>query len=757
MNIQRLIIALIATCLLVSNRALSADTVTYEGIKYNILTEPSDGKSGTCEVGRNNISGSAIISPSISKDGKTYDVIAIGYEAFEKCTGLTSITIPASVTSIGKYAFSRCTGLTKLWYNAENCSGYGFSSGIVHWLYGCSNLSEVVIGENVKTIPNYFLIDCKGLTSITIPPSVTSIGSFAFDNCTGLTNITIPASVTSIGEYAFAGCSGLTSITIPASVTSIGSSAFYNCKSLTNITIPASVTSIGESAFGFCSSLNVVNTSSLEAWTQIEFSDEKANPTYYAKKLLVNGETIRRMTLPEDLTQLNSYAFVNCEPLVTVNCGSNLVNAGSEVFSGCTGLQRIYFPNLNDFLQINYASEKDLLTYKNPAEIYIGDTPYDDYSITEWPAELTEIPPYAFYGNKKLRNIKIPESVTSIGEYAFAGCENLSDIVIPSKISQIASYTFRGCSSLSSIKIPASLTSIGNYAFSYCIGLTSITIPPSVSSIGMDAFSSCPGLTSITIPPSVSSIGIDAFSGCSRLKEVIIEDINAWARIKFSNYLANPISYAKTFREKDKSEPIRKLDLKGIKEISDYAFYYAENLNTIRTDAEIIGSDAFQYCSNVTDLSICADSIAPYAFYSMTNLKNIHSQTAIPPTAQDNTFSNYTGVNLYVPRGAVKSYENAENCWWRFLNTYEHDFSDSDAIFEGDNTIGIENVKVTETFKVWSANGCVYIEAETFDYVEIYSLQGTKIHAGYGSVVKPTSSGVYILRVNDSVTKLLVK
>ena len=96
------------------------------------------------------------------------------YGAFCNCKGLTSITIPDSVTSIGSSAFSGCTGLT----------------------------------------------------SITIPDSVTSIGSSAFSGCTGLASITIPNSVMSIDNLAFFGCTSLTSITIPDSVTSMGSQVF---------------------------------------------------------------------------------------------------------------------------------------------------------------------------------------------------------------------------------------------------------------------------------------------------------------------------------------------------------------------------------------------------------------------------------------------------------------------------------------------------------------------------------------------------
>lgn len=125
---------------------------------------------------------------------------------FASCTGLTSVTIPASLTSIGNSTFLQCTGLT------------------------------TVIGM----------------------VNVTSIGQMAFDGCSALASITIPASLSSIGPYVFAGCTALTSVTIPASVNSIGNSAFESI-GVTSVTIPASVNSIGAFAFGSCSRLTSVN------------------------------------------------------------------------------------------------------------------------------------------------------------------------------------------------------------------------------------------------------------------------------------------------------------------------------------------------------------------------------------------------------------------------------------------------------------------------------------------------------------------
>ena len=100
---------------------------------------------------------------------------------------------------------------------------------------GCSGLTSLTLPSSVTKIGCYALFNCIGLTSLTLPSSVTEIGEGAFLNCRGLTNFTIPSGVTSIGHGAFFCCYGLISLTIPSSVTAIGSRAFNYCSGLTSI------------------------------------------------------------------------------------------------------------------------------------------------------------------------------------------------------------------------------------------------------------------------------------------------------------------------------------------------------------------------------------------------------------------------------------------------------------------------------------------------------------------------------------------
>ena len=97
-------------CLLLTTISLSASATTFNvgGINYDIISEEEQ----TVQVGDNSgFSGEAVIPESVEYGGKQYAVTTISNEAFSDCSGLTSVTIPASVTAIGHGAFFGCDGL----------------------------------------------------------------------------------------------------------------------------------------------------------------------------------------------------------------------------------------------------------------------------------------------------------------------------------------------------------------------------------------------------------------------------------------------------------------------------------------------------------------------------------------------------------------------------------------------------------------------------------------------------------------------
>ena len=323
---------------------------------------------------KSNLSGALVI------DSKTR---IIGDSAFSGCTGLTSVTIPNSVTSIGKDAFSGCT-----------------------WL-----------------------------TSVTIPESVTSIDFNAFSGCTGLKEVHITDIAAwckihfyYVGTIYYASSNPLcyagnlylndnliTDLVIPESVTTINAYSFFNCKCLTSVTIPNSVTSIGNNAFSECTGLKEVHITDVAAWCKIDFnSDSDANPLYYAKNLYLNDKLITDLVIPESVTAINAYSFFNCECLTSVTIPNSVTSIGSDAFYGCTGLTSVTIPN----------SVTSIGGYA-----FYGCTGLTSVTI---PNSVTSIGGYAFYGCTGLTSVTIPEAVTSIGSGAF-GCSNLKYVYYNAK------------------------------------------------------------------------------------------------------------------------------------------------------------------------------------------------------------------------------------------------------------------------------------------------------------------------------------
>ena len=96
--------------------------------------------------------------------------------------------------------------------------------------YGCSGLTSLTLPSSVTKIGCYALSSCIGLTSLTLPSSVTEIGEGAFFCCYGLISLTIPSSVTAIGSQAFNACSELTSIyAYMEKLPETGSNLFLGC------------------------------------------------------------------------------------------------------------------------------------------------------------------------------------------------------------------------------------------------------------------------------------------------------------------------------------------------------------------------------------------------------------------------------------------------------------------------------------------------------------------------------------------------
>jgi len=190
--------------------------------------------------------------------------------------------------------------------------------------------------------------------------------------------------------------------------------------------------------------------------------------------------------------------------------------------------------------------------------------------------------------------------VTSIGSDAFYRQKNVTSITIPNSVKRIGDAAFRDCVGLVSVTIGNSVTSIGQGAFSHCNALASIVFPNSMTFIGESAFNGCSALTSIVIPSSISTIAQNAFYGCNAMASVHISDVAAWCNISFENNSSNPLYYAGHLYLNDE-EIIDLIIPNGVTSIGEYAFEKCSNITslTIPTSVTSISEHSFWRCDNL--------------------------------------------------------------------------------------------------------------------------------------------------------------
>lgn len=337
------------------------DVMTSGSLKYRITG------NNTVEV--SGVDGNPVnieIPSSVTIDGNTYTVVGIGAgafnssdtanalqsvtmpadssgftyisgQAFANCHGITSLTIPASVTSIGSSgtmgAFYDMTGLETVTFaegsKLEDLGPNTFS--------GCTSLQTLVLPEGLKMVSGNIVVGCEALNSVTIPSSVTNLDPDAFcltnSNGTRTYHDISKFTVASGGTYTLANGVLYTTdaivkvfeasgdVVIPEGITSIDREAFAMQAALTSVTIPASVTSIGEGAFGGCAALKTVNFSegsSLSAIPEVAF---------------YGCSSLTSITIPEGVTEIGDMAFAGCTGLETAVLPDELKTIGTYAFA----------------------------------------------------------------------------------------------------------------------------------------------------------------------------------------------------------------------------------------------------------------------------------------------------------------------------------------------------------------------------------------------------------------------------------------
>lgn len=539
------------------------------------------------------------------------EVTWISDDAFSGCDNLREVHFSGNNTELGKNVFGEIANLVDfkifvpedylsnfidVWSTTEyieyisyvypkpndNCIIYYGSkrpnSTDIKETYSCTN-GEYYKIENVdKTVFENYFSNNTLIKKIILCENITQINKGAFKNCTSLEYIYIPDTINKFDNECFYNCEKLIRIHIPnsnyiqqaqknkskstksnlinfsGSTTYFGDNIFYGCTSLKEF---------GSYHKGFVSDDNMcyVDCGTLRFFAQGGL-----------KPIESDGTTSNSYTIPDNITEINKYAFSGVKNIKNITISESTKIIGENAFAGCSNLT----------------------------------------SIDGWDS-VEIISNHAFDSCSSIVQISFPKSVVELGKFAFAGCENLKNVSINDNITTICEGTFAACRNLEIVKLntDSSLSSIENDAFNNCSNLSVFNLPNNLKNIGNNAFFNCSnykgniidshGNKILSIPNSVNTIGSSCFSksGIGGL------EISADSELKIISDSA--------FSECSSISFINISSAKNINIIGKKSFYKCINLicndnKLLPVNIKVVDDKAFEDCNLIENVTLPSTS-----------------------------------------------------------------------------------------------------------------------------------------------------
>ena len=503
-----------------------------------------------------------------------------------------------------------------------------------------TTLARVTVGPKVTFVYNHLCDGCSNLTNVVLGNALQDINGYAFANCVKLPNISYPASLATIGNYAFANCKVLTSTSFQEASDhelKIYNASFKDCVSLSEVYFPGQLSLLNDSTYQGCTALKDV----------VFNKNEQYQPT---------------------LT-IGNYTFAQCSLINALSFPGRLKSIGDYTFSDCTYLTNLTFEDSNEAVTLGSGAtgETDrrymlpLFGNSNLTSLYMGRN--IDYS------ELADCSYSPFYNQQFLTDVCFSQAgtVTYCKDYLLYKVNNCESLILPESLTTIGNWTFRGMSKLGGIVIPNAVTTIGTYAFADDIALESAKLSTSCPWLKEGLFYECGKLQAITIPMVVNKMDTQMFTNCTSLASVTFDDDKDLIEMAYGSsyannglfrdcpvetlYLGRWLSYNTEVPSRSPFYSIAELKNltlgKYLKVVDKYMFSYCTGLENVYVPDNItsINMWGFRGCSALKSVRFSENlsQIGDYGFSECTSLDNVTFPASMTSTS-DNSFSNCSSL-----------------------------------------------------------------------------------------------------------------
>lgn len=591
--------------------------------------------------------------------GKAIDTI--NTLAFSAATSITELYIPDTVTKIEKNAFNACNNIEIILipfigesltatndYQGKGNASFGYIFGTDSYemqkAFVPANLHKVIISDQVKSISSYAFYGCKQISECQLPNNLVDIyGYYAFAK-TGIKSLTLPISLKSIGTYTFVD-------------TDLQRVDIFDINSFLQIN--------SDSTFGGNAELYLNG----KLVTEVRFPDgiKEIQP------VLAGISSLQKVVIPDSATNMrsNAGAFENCKNLEEVVFeGAPQIKEMWRTFTGCSSLKSVHIPasvtfftnspfagchyesvyydgTFEDWCKIDFGYRDDSPMPYTEKFYYKKESEYEELIDAVIPETITQINEGTFSEYKALRSVTFHDGVAAIAKNAFIHCENLSSIVLPAQLKFIGEYAFYNCKSIYSINIPKYVSEIGNYAFGGCNKL-------------IEVYNCSDYIKDITI-------GDGSYGGVAKYAKVIHTGMNEPSNIVYDKdyvlFRSGDDYILIDYRGKESE-----LILPQITTIIDErAFKDNKNITSVVIGEKVttIGKSAFYNCLNLASVLISGKlvTVGEYAFYNCESLSDI----IIPESVT--TISRYAFcgcmklTSIIIPESVLKiEYQAFDNC-----------------------------------------------------------------------------------------------
>ncbi len=628
----------------------------------------------------------------------------IGKSAFFDKRGILSVKLPGSLKEIESRAFRNCISLETVLFEGEgmlihedafkNCTSLKYiytPDGIRHELTGIGQTSGPEAPALVRTVHRQVLGNFRisgtvllrylGAESrVVVPEGITVIAEEAFAGNETINRVILPQSLRQIGQGAFRDCLLLQTVVFPQNLERIGREAFENCVKLLRAALPEAMTRLEKGVFKYCRALKETdlggNLERIEE--QAFFRCDRLERISFPERLVYIGElafyrcrALKKVRLSAKVTQVESMAFAG-SGVEEVRIGAACREYGGSIFADCDRLGKLTLEegvrHVPDKLAWGCAALEQVMV---PGSLEsAGVTPWENTPFLEkwiqegrqgdifWdggkasgqvrlPENVRILAGGAFYGNRNITEVHLPESVKWVGPRAFDACCSLRRVYWHSPADRLEEAVFAGCRLLVSVEDaqgrPVAWKSLGESVFYNCRSLQRICLRQA-ESIGSTALYGCvelkweesqaplPGILRYigerafedTLPDEQEGRGLKVFgnilvSGAGCEGELVVpEGITGIAPFAFSeNNSITGIVLPRSLTWIGEGafwacRGLREISFpENLCEVGARAFEKCSSLPEIRLAAGRLGTAAFAYCASLEKAVLSGGSVLP--------------------------------------------------------------------------------------------------------------------------------------------------